>query len=263
VKALVKPSVPAWALNQVYWHDRPAFDAAVRALAGVGAAQREAVVGSTSGDLREAMRRKSEALNAAARIAERRVVESGGAGGQALVQRLSTTLEALASPRPSGAPAPRPGRLDTELKPVGFDLAFGLEEMDLPAPPPAPAVKGASGRGAQAEAPAAPPEVSEAEKLARARLARAEADVNRLSREVQAAERTLGEAEQRLAAARADASGLEARLADANARVATRAAAEDDARRALASLRRELADAEKARSSAQPPRAPGSRDRRS
>ena len=80
VKALLKPSVPAWAVNQVFWGDRGAFDAVVRAMAGVGAAQREAVVGSAGGDLREAMRRKAEALSAAARIGERRVVESGGAG---------------------------------------------------------------------------------------------------------------------------------------------------------------------------------------
>jgi hypothetical protein len=241
VKAVTKPSAVAWAVNRLYWSDRPAFDRVVQALAEVAAAQQEAGVGGAAGELRRAMQGKSEALAAAARIAARCLVESGGAGGPALLQRLSATLEALASPRPSGDAGPRPGRLEVELRPVGFDLAFGLGSMELP---PVPV------REAEPSPEVAGPEMSEGEKAAKARISRAETEVLRLAREVEAAVRSLGEAEQRLAAARADAAGLEARLLEARARVEAKAAAEEDARRRLEALRAALSVAEGERSAA-------------
>src|SRR5262245_40977560 len=57
VKALVKPSVAAWAANQVYWRNRSLYDAVAKAMAEVGATQREAVAGEGAAGLREAMRR--------------------------------------------------------------------------------------------------------------------------------------------------------------------------------------------------------------
>lgn len=234
VKALAKPTAVAWAVNQVCWKERALFDAVVRAVAEVAAVQREALAGGGAGDLREAMRRKAEALQQAARAAERRLVATGSPGGPGVLQRLGVTLEALASPRPAGqASAPRPGRLGAELRPAGFDLALGLEDIHPSARPAADEPRAAL-----------PKEVSESQKAAKARLARAEFEAARLSREVQAAVRALGEAEQRAAAAQTDVATLEARLEEARARAAGRAGAESAARRRLEDLRASLAAAE-------------------
>ena len=88
VKALVKPSVVAWAVNQVFWSERAAFDRVVEAVREVLAAQRGALVGDADVDVRGAMRRKGEALQAAVRVAERKVEEAGGTVGSGFEQRV-------------------------------------------------------------------------------------------------------------------------------------------------------------------------------
>jgi len=253
VKELTKPSAVAWAVNQLYWRDRERFDALVVAMAQLAAAQREALGGGGAAALKDATRRKVERLQAAARAAERRLVASGAAGGPAVVQRLSATLEALATPRLPGTTAPTPGRLVTELQPAGFDVALGLGGLDLP-PVPARAA-----RGPEPIAPRVAPSRSEEgrpvederraedeRRSERLRLQQAEFEVARLRRETSAAERALEQAESRAAAAKADVAQFEARLAKARAQAEEKAAAENDARRALAQSRAELAAAQAA-----------------
>jgi hypothetical protein len=237
VKGLLKPSAVAWAVNQVYFRDRPAFDGLANAMAEVAAAQREALTGGVAGSVRDAMRRKTEALAAAARLAERRLVEGGAASSPAVLQRLTSTLEALARPRAAGDDdAPRPGRLATELQAPGFDLALGLRGLDLPPPPPRSPAPSPSAAEKVEEDPAA------RDRAAGRRLA--EGDVGRARREIDAAVQALGEAEARTAAANADVATLRARLAEAQARADRHAAAEDEARRRLEGARAARAAAE-------------------
>ena len=237
VKGLGKPSAVAWAVNQVYWSDRVRFDALVTALAEVAAAQREGLGGAGAAALRDATRRKAERLQEAVRAGERALAAGGGSTGLGVQQRLSATLEALASPRPSGAVSETtPGRLVSELQPSGFDVALGLGSMDLP---PVPRVRpsAAAPVGVDAE-----PREMEGASLARERAA--EFEVARLRREVEGAARRLREAESRAEAARAELDGLEARLPPARAKAAEKKAAEDAARTALDALRASLATAE-------------------
>jgi hypothetical protein len=237
VKGLGKPTAVAWAANQVYWGDRARWDALVTSLAEVAAAQRDALGGAGAAALRDAIRRKAERLQEAVRAAERALVASGGATGLGVQQRLSATLEALASPRPPGADSEAtPGRLVSELQPRGFDVALGLGSMDLP-PVPQPRPAAAEPVGVEAEPPR------------KARAKAAEFEVARLRREVEGAERRLREAESRAEAARAELDGLEARLPPARARAAEKKAEEDAARAALDALRARLAEAEAARGS--------------
>jgi hypothetical protein len=226
VKELAKPSAVAWAVNQLYWRERARFEA----LGGGGAAA-----------LKDATRRKVERLQAAARAAARRLDASGAAGGPAVVQRLSATLEAMTTPRPPGTTAPTPGRLVTELQPAGFDVALALGGLDLPPVP------------ARAPEPIVPRVAPEDERRAedegrseRIRQQQAEFEVARLRRETSAAERALEQAESRAAAARADVAQFEARLAKARAQAEEKTAAESDARRALAQAQAELAAAQAA-----------------
>lgn len=237
VKALPKPSVVAWAVNQVFWSERDAFDRVVEAVREVLAAQREALVGDADVDVRGAMRRKGEALQAAVRAAERRIVEAGGAPGSGLEQRFIATLEALVGMAiTGGAETPRPGRLVAELQSAGFDLALGLADLQLPPAPRVPAV------GAP---PSSSPVVpDDSDRPTRARLAEAEAQWGRLLRDVADAVTRLGEAEQRASAARSDVSSLEERLRGARQRAEERGREEEDARSRLAELRRALVAAE-------------------
>jgi hypothetical protein len=245
VKGLGKPTAVAWAVNQVYWSDRVRFDALVTALAEVAAAQREGLGGAGAAALRDATRRKAERLQEAVRAGERALAAGGGSTGPGVQQRLSATLEALASPRPSGAVSETtPGRLVSELQPSGFDVALGLGSMDLPPVPQVrPSATAPVGVDAEPQQEAAKREM---EGASRARERAAEFEVARLRREVEGAARRLREAESRAEAARAELDGLEARLPPARAKAAEKKAAEDAARTALDALRASLATAEAA-----------------
>ena len=244
VKALAKPSVVAWAVNQVFWSEREAFDTVVEAVREVLAAQRGALVGDADVDVRGAMRRKGEALQAAVLVAERKVEEAGGTMGSGFQQGFVATLEALVGMQITGDPkGPRAGRLVAELQASGFDMALNLAALNLPAPPRAPVV------GAMAASPA-PVVLDEGDRAGRTLLAQAEAELGRLVREVTDAVNRLGEAEQRAAAARSDVSSLEQRLRGARDRAEERGREEEDARSRLAELRRALTAAEAERDQA-------------
>jgi hypothetical protein len=237
VKALVKPSVVAWAVNQVFWSERAAFDRVVGAVREVLAAQRGALVGDADVDVRGAMRRKGEALQAAVRVAECRIAEAGGTPSLAVQQRLAATLEVLAGMQVrGGGEGGLAGRLAADLQAAGFDMALGLADLQLPPAPRSPAV---------GESPPSTPAVlDEGDRGPRARLAEAEAQLGRLQREVADAVARLGEAEQRALAARSDMSSLEERLEGARQRAQVRGREEEDARSRLAELRRALTAAE-------------------
>jgi hypothetical protein len=233
-------------VNQLFWRDRETYDELVSSLAEVAAAQREALTGGTGAAVREAMRRKSEALASAARQAERRLVEGGGSSSPAILQRLTATLSALASPRAPDATAPRAGRLTAELQASGFDVALGLDRLDLPPAPrrPAEAESPFEGEGPPPAATDAAEDAALAEREARRQLA--EREVARAQRTVEAAVQALGEAEARTAAAQADVDTLRKRMADAESRAARQAAAEQEARDRLDAARADLSAAERA-----------------
>jgi hypothetical protein len=267
IKALGKPTAVAWAVNQLYWSDRAAFDALVLALAHVASAQRGGLAGGGGPELRDAMRVRNERLQQAVRAAERKLVESGSQGGLGVQQRLAATLEALASPRPSGSVSDVvPGRLSGDLAPRGFEVAFGLGDMDLP-PTPAgvPGVLGGSGTpggsGGDGVPPAGVLEGAEPPRLKERKLSvglgglqpretdsrrEAESNVGRLRRELEIAARTLREAESRAEAARNDLESLEARIPPTRARLEEKRSAEAAARQAHDAVRAQLADAEHA-----------------
>src|SRR5262245_85072 len=94
VKALARPSVPAWTVNQLYWKARDDFDAL---LAAGERLQREQAGAVASGkDLRETIAARREALGALVRRGEA-LLESAGHGATAgAMLKVSKTLEALA-----------------------------------------------------------------------------------------------------------------------------------------------------------------------
>ena len=54
VRALAKPTVVPWAVNQVYWHARPIYDKAIKSGERLRAAQIASLEGRRGADVREA-----------------------------------------------------------------------------------------------------------------------------------------------------------------------------------------------------------------
>jgi hypothetical protein len=222
VQALRKPSVTAWALNQLARRDPEAIDALLDAGAEVRAAHAAAMAGDAS-KLREASRAEQAVIGDLARKAAGLLDGDG-----TKLDRLSETLRAAATD-PDAGEVLRAGRLTADLDAAGF----GLGEPGLTLVPPlrSPAKKKAGATGqvggaagddgadvdaeAEAEAEAEKQRQAQAEAEHRAAVraaerARKEADqaagrAERLEREAERAEAVAVEARDKATEARAEA----------------------------------------------------------
>ena len=127
VKALRKPNAVAWAVNQVYWKARPAWDALMKAGQALRAAQIAALKGKKS-DLREATDKHRKMLADAVTRAQQ---VAGKSNVNPNTDQLARMLEAL-SLMPE--PLENTGRFVEVVQPSGF-TGGGV----TPAPPPPPA----------------------------------------------------------------------------------------------------------------------------
>jgi hypothetical protein len=118
VRQLTKPSIPAWAVNQLYWKDRDLYDTLIDA-AGALRKTHKTILGGRRADLREPSRAHEEALDAALKGALAVLQEAGHPVTDATRQGVLTTLRAL----PTNDP---PGRLTETLQPGGFEMLQGL-----------------------------------------------------------------------------------------------------------------------------------------
>jgi hypothetical protein len=119
VRQLPKPPLPAWAINQVYWTERPIYDA----LAAAASALREAhaaVLAGKRADLRAAGKAHEDALDAVLKKALAVLADTGHPASDATKQAIASTLRAL-----PGADD-RAGRLARTLQPGGFEMLAGL-----------------------------------------------------------------------------------------------------------------------------------------
>jgi hypothetical protein len=192
VKALRKPSVTAWAANQLYWKQRDAFDALMRAAGRVRDAQASQLSGKPA-DVRGALAERQEALADLSRLAVEILRESGHAPAPETLRRLNTTLEALSVDSTSA------GRLTDDLDPPGFESMFALvpassERRSKPARPDRAAEAEARRIEREARIAAARAEVADAERV----LAEATAAARKAIEVVKDAEDRLAEAQKRL-----------------------------------------------------------------
>jgi hypothetical protein len=120
VKALPKPTVVAWAANQLYWRARALYDALMKSGERVRKAQIAALQGKAA-DIRAANDDHRRAVAAAVAEAERL---ASGAGSKPSPDALTRTFEAISlTPHP---PDP-PGRLAESLQPgTGFEALAGI-----------------------------------------------------------------------------------------------------------------------------------------
>jgi len=118
VKALSKPTVVPWAINQLYWHAPKTYER----LLDRGAKLRKAQIAALSGKgKQDALREATDAHRAAIAEAAREATRLASVNAHA--DELARTLEAL-----SLAPDPpeQQGRLTEALQPAGFEALTGV-----------------------------------------------------------------------------------------------------------------------------------------
>ena len=122
VKAWGKPTVSAWAVNQLYWNHREAFDKLIASGERFHKAQ-SARSGAKVADMRNALDARREALTKLSDIAARVLRDAGHNPSPDTIHRITTTLEGI-SAYASRDDGPRLGRLTHDVDPPGFE-SFG------------------------------------------------------------------------------------------------------------------------------------------
>ena len=131
VKTLVKPSISAWTVNQLYWSHREAFDRLIATGERFRQAQSSRHARKVA-DMREALHARGETLSQLLDLATELLREAGHNPTQDTIRRITTTLEAM-SAYASLPDAPRPGRLTHDVDPPGFEsLASFTPSADMP-----------------------------------------------------------------------------------------------------------------------------------
>ncbi len=265
VKALVKPSISAWAVNQLYWKHREAFDR----LIATGELFRHAQTSRLArkvGDMRGALDARREALSHLSDLATALLREAGHNPTPDTIRRITTTLEAM-SAYASLADAPRPGRLTHDVDPPGFDslasLIPGASMAERTKEPGRVTESQESGRGAtsarrkaelpadarqfedtrQARIAAAKASLQEAKRLLtdeRARAQSLEAAQKKAYAEAKDAEKHRREAEQQFEKARAASEEAARHAQSVTAEVKEAAKAVHDAKRTVERASKEL-----------------------
>ena len=124
VKALAKPSITAWAVNQLYWQHREAFDRLIATGQRFRHAQTSGRAGKVA-DMREALDARRESLSHLSDLATALLSDAGSSPTPETIHRITTTLEAL-SAYASISDDLRPGRLSRDVDPPGFDSLASL-----------------------------------------------------------------------------------------------------------------------------------------
>jgi hypothetical protein len=194
IKAVAKPAIAPWVINQLYWRFRPEFMALLAAGDTFRLVQQQRL-GGAEVDMGPAMRARQSALDMLLGHATDLLKEAGHQPSPEMRQRLQGSLEALAA-YGTGETAPRHGRLTAEVSPPSFAaLAAMLPAVDLP---PVPSQSTSSSKAA--------PKLTVVARRDRKKLeaahARAEAALGEARALAEEAAKALAQAEERWQAAR-------------------------------------------------------------
>src|SRR3954471_3469876 len=118
IRALVKPPVAAWAVNQLYWKDRRSWDALVDAAENLRRVNKSVLSGG-KGDVRAAGKAHDEAVHDALKATLAILAQAGQPATDATRQAVLNTLRALPVDE-------TPGRLTRVLQPGGFEMLAGF-----------------------------------------------------------------------------------------------------------------------------------------
>jgi hypothetical protein len=230
VKALRKPTVGAWALNQAVRRRRAETDALLATGKRLRAAHEELLSGGDSAALRETMEEERSLTSALADCAEA-IASETGKSGPALRDRVRATLHAAAVQEEAREELAA-GRFVREREAVGL----GPFESEQPGPAAAP----------PAEAPPAHPKSSRTATKRRAPVAKPQPERAPLpDPRLDEAERSLAEARAALTSAEADHAASLSRAESARELLQDAELAEREARRVVRELWREVAKQER------------------
>jgi hypothetical protein len=176
VRKLAKPTVPAWAVNQLVRRE-PKL---VASLIESGEALQDHLVEGRGGveALRAAQQRERQAVRELVRAAEALLKGEGRSATAQTLERISETLSA-GSKSAEGRAALESGRLSAELEPAGFEALVGMA--------PAPSSRKSSAHDELAEKRRAKQELERERR-------RLKEEVRKLERQAAAAEREAEEA---------------------------------------------------------------------
>ena len=225
IRALEKPTAPAWAVNQLYWHRRKAYDGVIRTALAMRAAHARVIAGR-GGDVQAAEAAHRGAMRAATQAIRELLKAAGETASAATLEAIAETLQALPSDDP-------PGRLTRALKPPGFGalLAMGISPAVLKSGGPGVLESGKKEAAARAAKKKALEKQLRAAEAAERAAEAAEAEARKL----------LAKVERDYAATRDKLQFLEKQRADAEQDVHRRAAAAREAGNARAQAAQDLA----------------------
>ena len=260
-KALAKPSVSAWVVNQLYWRHRGLFNRLIEAGDRLRHAQAAHVTGESA---RQPASARREAVTALAKIAEGLLVGGNYSANRAMLRRVTSTLEALSS-YGSLPDAPSAGRLTDDVDPPGFETLAGLVPAGEKRRAHEPAAHRRSPRGArsmkpppaeqrgtparrtddeqeslQAAAKAAVREAKRTLSLARTQAGRAAVRLDAAATRAKELEGQRAQIEKRLARVSNDAEGAREDAGEATVKANDATAAVESAERSLELARRRL-----------------------
>jgi hypothetical protein len=252
IKALGKPPLAAWAVNQLYWKERDRYEALVDA-ANVMRRTHKAVLEGKRGDLRGAGREHDLALDAALKATLALLETEGQPATDATRHAILNTLRALPSSEP-------PGRLTRTLAPGGFEMLAGISPGATPrrpasarptagtaAPAGATGVRKGADAKTQQEAARARARRAEAERAVRdadQRARQAEFETARTARDATRAARRLEQARLALDEAQVEVEAAEAEVEKVERARETAERKARDAQSALSAARSRLASAD-------------------
>jgi hypothetical protein len=216
VKSLAKPSVAAWAINQLARREKSKVSALLKAGERLRQEQAKVLRGDSPASLRgasEDLREETERLVAAARSL---LSEAGNGASDATLARIRSTLQAGAVDE-TGRDLLERGRVTRELEPAGFDLLASLATDGVGARRPTAAAARrppASGRRLE-QAEAAATELRSTVRERAKEVARAEKDALTARRLAEEATRHLRVEQERLERAKKKLERAEDRLREA------------------------------------------------
>ncbi len=221
---LARPSLSAWAVNQLWWRARPSFDALFESAARL-----------RTGD-QAATRAHRDALAELRRRAAELLAENAHAASEAVLRRVTHTLSALAAS--GGFDPDPPGALVEDRDPPGFEA---IDPTALATQAAMRATLHGKAERTEAPAPARPRDARARERnTASARAEAAAAERERAEQERKRIEQERKRIEQERKRARAEREGLERELKKAEAAAELRAREADRCRQALVDAEREL-----------------------
>ena len=243
VKTLSKPPVSAWAVNQLYWHHREAFER----LLAAGQRFRKAQTSGKVADMRGSLDARREVLLDLSDLGATLLRDAGHNPAPDTIRRVTTTLEAISA----DADGPTLGRLSQDVDPPGFESLASFipnagtkKRTEVPAPQETTAreadkveeTRRVKIAAAKFSLQAAKKSLAEARAMAQS----LEASQKKAYADAKQAEKQLREAEERLKKASAASDAAQQRSQSVAAEAEEAAKAVEDAKRTVEQASKEL-----------------------